>query len=127
MTTVDKLLFECHFKEAIKAAMSLAQEANRYLDEKSPWKVIKQDRNLAANALWVAIAVISDLKTMLCPFLPFTSQKLHTYLGFSGEAANCKWEINRPVSGQKLATPQPLFIKLEEKLADEEAARLGKG
>lgn len=127
LAAVGKSIYECRFKEAIKAAMALAQEANKYLDEKSPWKAIKQDRNQAASSLWVAIAVISDLKTMLYPFLPFTSQKLHTFLGFNGEAANSSWEINRPVSGQKLETPQPLFTKLDEKLAEEEAARLGKG
>ena len=127
LAAVGKSIYECRFKEAIKAAMALAQEANKYLDEKSPWKAIKQDRNQAASSLWVAIAVISDLKTMLYPFLPFTSQKLHTFLGFTGEAANSSWEINRPVSGQKLETPQPLFTKLDEKLAEEEAARLGKG
>ncbi len=127
MTAVDRMIYQCKFKEAIKAAMTLAQEANRYLDEKSPWKVIKQDRNLAASSLWVAVAVISDLKTIMYPFLPFTSQKLHTYLGFNSEVDNLNWGINRPAPGQKLATPQPLFTKLEEKLADEETARLGKG
>jgi methionyl-tRNA synthetase len=125
LSSVDSLLHECHFREAMRSAMSLAQEANRYLDEKSPWKVIKQDRAAAAGSLWVAIAVISDLKTMLYPFLPFTSQKLHTYLGFAGETSDSGWKINRPVSGQKLVSPQPLFTKLEEKLAEEETARLG--
>ncbi len=84
LNTVDGLLYRCHFKEAIKAAMSLAQEANRYLDNKSPWKVIKENRTGAATSLYVAICVISYLRTMLYPFLPFTSQKLHEYLGFPG-------------------------------------------
>ncbi|GAI41376.1 unnamed protein product, partial [marine sediment metagenome] len=38
LSTMDGLLYHCHFREAIRSAMSLAQEANRYLDEKSPWK-----------------------------------------------------------------------------------------
>ena len=123
--TVDRLLADCHFREAIRTAMALAHEANRYLDEKSPWKVIKQDRDAAATSLWVAIAVISDLKTMLAPFLPFSSQKLHEYLGFKGEVKDEGWKLDRPASGQKLVSPQPLFTKLDEKLVDEETARLG--
>jgi len=119
------LLHGCHFREAIRTAMALAQEGNRYLDEKSPWKVIKQDRQAAATSLWVAIAVISDLKTMLYPFLPFTSQRLHEYLGFKGTVGESGWKIERPPSGQKLVSPQPLFTKLDEKLVDEETARLG--
>ena len=125
LRTVDGLLHGCHFREAIRTAMALAQEGNRYLDEKSPWKVIKQDRQAAATSLWVAIAVISDLKTMLYPFLPFTSQRLHEYLGFKGTVGESGWKIERPPSGQKLVSPQPLFTKLDEKLVDEETARLG--
>ena len=126
MKNADELLRECLFKETIKAIMALAQEANRYLDEKSPWKVIKQDRAAAAGSLFTAIAVISDLKTMLYPFLPFTSQKLHEYLGFTGSPSDNGWKINRPISGQQLISPQPLFVKLDEKVAEEEASRLGK-
>lgn len=125
LKAVDKLLYECHFREAIRAAMALAQEANRYLDEKAPWKMIKQDREAAATSLWVAIAVISDLKTILYPFLPFSSQKLHEFLGFNGSVAQTGWRVDRPASGQKLVTPQALFTKLDEKLAEEEASRLG--
>ena len=125
LKTVDGLLDRCHFREAIRAAMTLAQEVNRYLDEKAPWKMIKQDREAAATSLWVAVAVISDLKIILYPFLPFSSQKLHEFLGFEGSVEQTGWNINRPVSGQKLAPPQALFTKLDEKLAEEEASRLG--
>ncbi len=126
LSNVDGLLHGCHFREAIRTAMGLAQEANRYLDEKSPWKAIKQDRLAAGTSLWVTIAVISDLKTILYPFLPATSQKLHEYLGFRGPVGEAGWKITRPPSGQKLVAPQPLFTKLDEKLAEEEAARLGR-
>ena len=125
LKTVDGLLYGCHFREAIRAAMSLAQEANRYLDEKAPWKVIKQDREAAASSLWVAIAIISDLKTILYPFLPFSSQKLHGFLGFNGTVEQMGWKVNRPVSGQKMTSPQALFTKLDEKLAEVEASKLG--
>ncbi len=125
LKTVDNLLHGCHFREAMRTIMALAQEANRYLDEKSPWKMIKKDRAAAATSLWTTIAVIADLKTMLYPFLPFTSQKLHEYLGFHGKVND--WRINRPAAGQKLEPPQPLFTKLDEKIADTEIARLGHG
>jgi len=125
LNKMDELLYRCHFKETIKAAMSLAQEANRYLDEKSPWKVIKQDRQAAATALYVAIAVISCLRTAFYPFLPFSSQKLHELLGFKGSVEGDGWQLRLPPPGQKLLPPEPLFSKLEERLVDEETGRLG--
>ena len=124
LKTVDGLLYRCHFKEAVKSAMSLAQETNRYLDEKSPWKVIKKDKQAAADSLYVALYVISCLKTMLYPFLPFSSQKLHEFLGFKGSVAKDGWQIHSLPPGQQLLPPQPLFTKLEEKLAEEESQRL---
>ncbi len=124
LQAVDRLLYHCHFKEAVRTTMSLAQETNRYLDEKSPWKVIKQDRLAAGTALYVAISVLSCLKTVLYPFLPASSQKLHEFLGFKGNVEKDGWKIHSPPPSQHLLSPQPLFTKLEEKLADEESQRL---
>ncbi|MDH5695018.1 MAG: methionine--tRNA ligase [Dehalococcoidia bacterium] len=122
---MDELLYHCHFKEAIRSAMSLAQETNRYLDEKSPWKIIEQDREASATALYVAISVISCLRTALYPFLPFSSQKLHQLLGFKGDVQDDGWQLRIPSPGQQLLSPTPLFSKLDEKLVEKEASRLG--
>jgi methionyl-tRNA synthetase len=125
LNSMDGLLSQCHFKQAIMTGMALAHQANRYLDDKSPWKVIKEDRQAAAKSLYVALNVISQLKTMLYPFLPFSSQKLHEYLGFEGGVGDYGWEWRDLPAGQKLLKPEPLFTKLDEKLVDEETARLG--
>ncbi len=122
---VDEYLSNCYFKEAIKAAMSVAHAANRYLDNKSPWKAIKEDRQAAANTLYVAISVLSTLSTVLYPFLPFSSQKLHEYLGFEGKVEDYGWQLHFPPPGQRLLPPQPLFVKLDEELAEKETSRLG--
>jgi len=120
---VDELLSLCKFKDSIKAIMSLAQEANRYLDDKAPWKAIKVDKTAAGTSLYVVIAVLSGLRTLMYPFLPFSSQKLHEYLGYSGLVQDSGWKFSLPQGGQKLTAPQPLFIKLEEKMIAEENKR----
>jgi methionyl-tRNA synthetase len=105
--------------------MRLAQETNQYLDKKSPWKIIKEDRQAAADSLYVALGIISYLKTMLYPFLPFSSQRLHKFLGFKGNVEDDGWQLHFPLPGQKLLEPQPLFSKLDEELVAEETSRLG--
>jgi len=105
--------------------MTVAQEANRYLDEKSPWKVIKEDRPAAARSLYQALKIITQLKTMLYPFLPFSSQKLHEYLGFEGNIEDYGWQWQELPPGQRLLPPEPLFKKLDESLVAEETSRLG--
>jgi len=125
LSTMDGLLYRCHFKEAIRSAMSLAQETNRYLEEKSPWKVIKRDRPAAATALYVAISVISCLRTALYPFLPFSSIRLHELLGFKGSIEDLGWQLKSPPPGQRLPEPRPLFSKLDDGVVEEESGRLG--
>lgn len=124
LSTVDQSLYRCHFREGIWSAMSLAQEANRYLDNKAPWKNIKDDRESTATTLYVALSVISCLKTVLYPFLPFSSQKLHRLLGFEGSVEDGGWAIQSLSPGQRLPPPEPLFTKLDEVIADEETERL---
>ncbi len=122
---VGESISKCSFKQAITIAMSLAQQANRYLDEKAPWKKIKDDKKAAATSLYAAINTISRLKTMLSPFLPFSSQKVHEYLGFEGKAEEGEWKAQSVPAGQKLREPKPLFVKLDESVVEEETKRLG--
>ena len=120
-----ELISSCNFKQAIITAMTSAREANRYLDDKAPWKVIKEDRQAAATSLYVALSVISQLKTMFYPFLPFSSQKVHEYLGFDGKVEDYGWQPQPLPPGQKLREPQPLFSKLDDSIIDEETKRIG--
>jgi len=122
---MDEYLVNCHFKEAIRSAMAVANKANRYLDEKSPWKVIKEDRQAAASSLYVALSVIAQLKTMLYPFLPFSSQKVHELLGFEGKIEDYGWQPQPLPPGQRLLKPEPLFTKLDDELVEEETKKLG--
>jgi methionyl-tRNA synthetase len=116
LKTVDECLYKCSFKDAIKNAMALAHAANRYLDDKAPWKAIKENRPAAADSLYVAINVIAQLKTMLYPFLPFSSQKVHEYLGFGGKIGDYGWKWQDLPAGQKLREPHALFKKLDESI-----------
>ncbi|MFC1909233.1 methionine--tRNA ligase, partial [Chloroflexota bacterium] len=68
---------------------------------------------------------ISCLKTALYPFLPFSSQKVHEYLGFEGKVEDYGWQPQSLKPGQKLIEPKPLFKKLDDSLIKEETARLG--
>ena len=129
MDGVDQNLYHCHFKAGIGVAFSLARETNRYLDATAPWKSIKTDRQDAATALWVAIAVINCLKVVMYPFLPFSAQQVHEFLGFDGRVEAEVWDFDQIVEaaepGKLLREPSPLYTKLDPKVAEEEVERLG--
>ena len=101
-------------KNGLDAAMNVARAANRYLDEQAPWKQIKVDREAAGTSIYVMLQVISGLHTMFAPYLPFSSQQLHGYLGFEGDVNTMPWNQEPVPANVKLPTPAPLFPKLEE-------------
>jgi len=94
--------------------MGVARAANRYLDEQAPWKQIKIDREAAGTSIYTMLQVLSGLHVLLSPYVPFSSQKLHHYLGLEGDVSSGTWQRAEVPSGITLPQPAPLFPKLEE-------------
>ena len=147
---IGQMIAECKFRSALGEAMGLARDANRYLEEKGPWFEIKKDRRAAATTIYVALNAIDSLKTLLAPFLPFSSQRLHRYLGnegslfgesyvtsfveegrshealcYDGSRAIGEWSASELTPGQVLNKPEALFSKLDASVAERERSRLG--
>ena len=130
--------------------MRLAGEGNKYLEKNKQWVEIKTDKAAAATTVYTALRAIDSLKVLFSPFLPFTCEKLHSYLGYTqpffGEQfletrmdklgehqalryspahSGGRWEPSWLPAGQVLQEPAPLYRKLDEIVAEEERARLG--
>ena len=112
-------------RDGLRAVMALAQHGNRYVDGKAPWVAVKSDRAGAATTLWTALNIAATLRTVMCPYLPFSAQKTHTMLGFSGAVGDAGWKRVEIRPGTKLGEPVPLFKKLDDLIVEEENARLG--
>jgi methionyl-tRNA synthetase len=147
--SVGDLLDAVKLKGALDEALRLTRAANVYLDRKAPWKVFNDNPVAAGTSIYVTLRVIDNLKILFGPFLPFTCQQLHEYLGYEGQLfgqqytqsfteqvrehvglcydnrqAEGRWEVSRLSPGQALRKPAPLFKKLEPEVAEEELARL---
>ncbi len=150
--TVAAELEAVRLRSALGEAMRLASEVNRYLDVTAPWKEVKTDRAAAARSVYTALRCIDSLSILLAPFLPHTSEKLHSYFGYTqplfgtqytetvtdslGEhnalrynpaPEGIRWVPSQLQPGQALQQPLPLFKKLDPSIIEEERARLGKG
>ncbi len=148
--TVGAEIDAVHLRAALNETMRLAGEVNRYLDQKAPWFQIKEDRQAAATTVYVALRAIDSLKVLFAPFLPHSSERLHTYLGYTSpmfgeqgvetvedglgehtvlryypEKATGRWAPSDLPPGQPLQKPKPLFRKLDPSIVEEERARLG--
>jgi len=125
MDKVASSLGRVRLREALSTAMLLSREANRYLDQRAPWKQIKEDPALAGTTLYTAVCVLMVLRIVMYPFIPFSSQKLHELLGQTGEIQNLGWAIEKPLPGTNILPPTPLFTKLEDSIIDEMVSKLG--
>jgi methionyl-tRNA synthetase len=137
-------------RAALAEAVRLASEVNKYLDIAGPWFEIKQDKAAAATTIYTALQAIDWLKVLFAPFIPFSSERLHTYLGYEaplfgeqytetradslGEhtvlryrpaVTGGRWQPGILTPGQALRQPAPLFKKLDDSIVAEERARLG--
>jgi methionyl-tRNA synthetase len=72
-----------------------------------------------ATTLHTVLSAINGIKTILAPFLPFTSQQLHEMLGQEGTLAESPWERGVLHPGTKLGTPAPLFSKVDPEALEE--------
>src|SRR5262249_25491133 len=79
--TIGGLIEAVKLRAALGEVLALATEANRYLDAQGPWFEIKKDKAEAARTVYTALKAIDSLKLLFAPFLPFTSEQLHSYLG----------------------------------------------
>ncbi|MGD2253856.1 MAG: methionine--tRNA ligase, partial [Anaerolineales bacterium] len=80
--TVGGLLESVKLRGALDEALALARAVNGYLD-RAPWfGVIKQDKPAAAKTVYTALRAVDCLKILLSPYLPFSAQRLHGFLGY---------------------------------------------
>jgi methionyl-tRNA synthetase len=150
--TVGDLIGRSRQKQAVNEAMRVVAEANKYISDQAPWKLKESDRERMGTVLHTALQVVDDCKTMLTPFLPNASQRVHELLGGEGRWAampelvpvdeetatgssgysvltgeydtGATWESTPLRSGTPLSPPTPVFRKLDASIVTEELARL---
>ncbi|HET8617006.1 MAG TPA: methionine--tRNA ligase [Actinomycetales bacterium] len=153
--TVGPLIERHRQKQALSEAMHVVGEANKYLSDQAPWKLKGEaDKPRMGTILHVAAQAISDLRTVLSPFLPFSAQTVHEVMGGTGVvspmpridevddldggpaypvltgdySAFPRWESVPVTVGAPVGKPVPVFTKLDTSVVDEELDRLrGKG
>lgn len=147
---VGTLIEQVRLREALSVAMGVVREANAYLDGRKPWTTIKEDPADAARSVYAILRVIDNLNVVLAPFLPFSAQAVHEYLGYSGQifgtqsiveyqeserphkgltydgsAAVGKWKKRALPQGQALNEPKALYTKLDPDIVAQEKGYLG--
>ena len=84
--TVGDLIGRQRLRQGIAEAMRVVGEVNKYLTVTEPYKMKDESqRERLATVLHVAAQCVVDCNTLLSPFLPHSSNKVHLALGGEGE------------------------------------------
>lgn len=111
--TVGAEYAACRFRNGLQETLKLAQAANKYLDDRAPWKAVKEDRAHAGETLAATLTVINALKTLLHPVLPFSTTRVHEMLAQPGAIGDGGWGLVAVSAGTQLPAPAPLYTKLD--------------
>jgi methionyl-tRNA synthetase len=150
--TIGDLIDKNRQKAALGEVMKLVGEANKYLSDTAPWKLKNDDPDRMGTVLHTTLQVVDDLKTLMTPFLPGSSQKVHDAMGGTGlwsampelvevdeqtavgspsysvltgdYQTQAKWRSTPIEAGRPLAAPSPIYPKLDVAVVEEELARM---
>jgi methionyl-tRNA synthetase len=102
------------FGQAMRQAMALADEANRYIDERKPWVIAKRegsDAELQAVCTQ-GLNLFRVLAAALKPVLPRTAERAERFL----DAPVPRWDaIAKPLLGHRIQAFEPLLTRIDPK------------
>ncbi len=152
--TVGDLLARQRIKAAVSESMRTVGEVNKYVTDTEPFKLKGEDQRVRlATVLHTLLQCVSDLNTIMSPFLPHSSNAVHLAIGGEGEfmpmpvvkdvpgldvgdegrsypvvtgeyTSTPRWESRPVVVGAGVAKPTPVFTKLDESVVADELKRL---
>lgn len=104
------------FNKAIRAIMELTDKANKYIDDKAPWVIAKEESKEAElqAVCSMGIELFRVLMSYLKPVLPKLAERAEAFL-----QSELRWDnIATPLFGHTVAPFKSLFSRLEKKQID---------
>jgi methionyl-tRNA synthetase len=101
----------------LRLVMALADEANKYIDERKPWLLAKQDGADAElhGVCTQGLNLFRVLAGALRPVLPEMTRRIDEFL----DAPLASWaDLDAPLLGHRIKPYQPLFTRIDPKQID---------
>ncbi len=119
--SVEELFYVYKWQEALREAIALAHDANKYFNDREPWKKVKgsaQEKQEAATTVFLTANCLRSLAVILSPFIPGSAQKIFDFL-LEGRVEESDWPSAlelRLQAGKQIASSgeiTPLFAKID--------------
>ena len=121
---IGTLIEDYKLRKASFEFMDIAREANKYFSTTEPW-TLKKDEKRLNTVLYVCLKAVTVLSMTAEPFIPFTAEKIRTFLGIE----RVLWSDIRntePPLELKKDRMEILFKKIEDKEIEKQRKKIGK-
>jgi methionyl-tRNA synthetase len=120
---IDKFLL----RQAVREAMDVARFANKYFNDKMPWKTIKSEPEKCGTTLSLCLETIRTLSVIFEPVIPHTATKMRQLLNLSINKDSVHWDDSGTFglsTGHQLNKPEILFEKIEDDIIGKQIEKL---
>ena len=110
------------YSKAMRLIMALADQANRYIDEKKPWLMIKDDATLdeVQAVCTQGLNMFRSLMVYLTPVIPAVAEDARAFFGEDG----WNWDsASEPLLGATINKFKPLLTRVEPQQVDKMVAQ----
>jgi len=112
---ISSSMDEIDFSHALSAIWALINNANKFIEQKAPWKLSKEKKeDELKDMMYDLYEVLRIVALSLWPFLPQTSDNMIAQLGLKVAKRSMKdlsWGLAK--SGTKIKKGKPLFPRIE--------------
>ncbi len=94
---------------ALEEIMSFLSETNKYLEDRAPWKLVKEDQKAAGEVLANSLEALRIAATLLYPVMPDSMTELLKRIGFAKVDFELTKKWNVIPEGSEVTKGDPLF------------------
>jgi methionyl-tRNA synthetase len=133
--SVERLLEEYKFRDALYEVIDLSRKGNQYMQKKEPWIVAKklaenpELQKAIDNTLHLCLQLTANLAILINPFLPNTAKKMLNMMKVVEKMLD--WENAGKLKllsvGYSLRAPELLFRKIEDAEVQAQIEKLKSG
>ena len=114
----------CDLSKVVQGLVDAFVSANRYFNEKEPWKAVKTRPSDAGTTMFLCLEFVKKAAVLLYPLVPELAERVWFHLGEEGTIRESKPlapDVNKNVTpGDEIPEPVPLVEKIEDERIDEE-------
>lgn len=116
---VGQLIEAVHLKQALEVVFDEVRAANRYFDDRQPWRTLTEAPEECAQTLSTCVLLIENFAQLLQPVIPFACEKIAHMLSIEAQS----WSVitTLPTAVVDVA---PLYERIDVAKIDEELEQL---